>query len=153
MNSPGAVALIGVVGAIAGALIAVLGSAWTTRIADRHAMQEREQIAYQAFVIALDHFDELWNAPLEQYNDATVKPMGPQTSEYAEAIQVAYAAVLLSAPKVPRQAADAARRAAWAMGDRLSPPPGKAPGTEDLPTLIENFRRARHAFERAVISR
>ena len=59
MNSPGAVALIGVAGAIAGALIAVLGSAWTTRIADRHAMQEREQNAYQAFVIALDHFDEL----------------------------------------------------------------------------------------------
>jgi len=153
MNSPGAVALIGVAGAIAGALIAVLGSAWTTRIADRHAMQEREQIAYQAFVIALDHFDELWNGPAEQYNDATAKPLAPLTSKYAEAIQVAYAAVLLSAPRVPREAGDAARKAAWAVDDRLSPPPGKAPGTEDLSKLIEDFRNAGHAFQNEVTSR
>jgi hypothetical protein len=154
MNSPGVVALIGVGGVIVGALVGLLSSVWTTKIADRHAMQEREQNAYLAFIIALDHFDELWAGPAKQYDDTTAKPLGPQTNKCAEAIQIAFAAVLLSGSKVPRQAADVARHAAWAIADRLSPPPGWAPRTTDpLPTLIEHFRCARHVFESAVPSR
>lgn len=153
MNNPGVVALIGVGGVIVGALISLAGSVWTTRIADRQGMHERQQVAYQAFVIALDHFDELWTAPADQYNDTAAKPLGPQTSKDAEAIQVAFAAVLLSAPRGPREAADAARHAAWAISDLLSPPPGKVPETTDLPTLIERWRSARLAFQGTVTPR
>lgn len=46
MNSPGAVALTGVGGVMVGALISLAGSVWTTRIADRSGMHERQQVAY-----------------------------------------------------------------------------------------------------------
>ena len=79
MNSPGTVALIGLAGVVVGALVSLGGSVWTARLADRHASQDRLHIAYQAFVVALDHFDELWEGDVDQYDDAAVKRLGPQT--------------------------------------------------------------------------
>jgi hypothetical protein len=150
MNSPGAVALIGLAGVVVGALVSLAGSVWTTRIADRQASQERLRIAYQAFIVALDHFDELWEGDIDQ-DDAAIRQLGPQTREYAEAIQVAFAPVLLLASKQPREAAYEARKAAWAIYNYLCPLPGQAPGTTGLPALVQNFRDARHAFETPLV--
>ncbi len=152
MNSPGAVALIGLAGVVVGALVGLGGSVWTTRIADRQGSQDRLRIVYQAFIVALDHFDGLWEGDVDQFDDATVKRLGPQTRQYADAIQVAFAPVLLLAPKGPREAAYEARKAAWAIYNWLSPLPGKAPVTTDLPALVQHFRDARHAFEGALLS-
>ena len=154
MSSPGVVALIGLLGAVVGAVISLAGSVWTTRIADRRAKQERQVIAYQAFIIALDHFDELWTGDADLYRDTAVAdPLASQSCKYAEEIQVAFAPVLLLAPKEPREAADAVRKAAWAIDDYLSPPPGERRGTTDLPTLIQQFRANRQAFTEAAVSR
>ena len=154
MSSPGVVALIGLLVAVVGAVISLAGSVWTTRIADRRAKQERQVIAYQAFIIALDHFDELWTGDADLYRDTAVaNPLASQSSKYAEAIQVAFAPVLLLAPKEPREAADAVRKAAWAIDDYLSPPPGERRGSTDQPTFFHHCRATCHAFSESAVSR
>jgi hypothetical protein len=95
----------------------------------------------------------LWAGDAAEYNEAAAMPLAGDTSKFAEAIQQTYVAVLLLGPKRAWVAADAAREAAWAINDRLSPPPGKAQGKETLPQLVARFKGERDKFKEAVASR
>jgi hypothetical protein len=144
-------ALIGTGGVVLGALVSgipgVWVAQWTTSIADRHAQDQRRRQAYDTFIIALDNLETLfWKGPAPLDETAAAKLIGPQTGPAVAAIQQAYVAVLLTGSEPAREAADMARRAAWAIDDHLNPQAGKARGGIALETLMQKFTSQRKTF-------
>jgi hypothetical protein len=92
--------------------------------------------------------DRVWQAPETLADEAAQMTMGAMTGQAVREIQNAYVAVLLVGAKRVREAAQAARRAAWALNDGLNSG-RKQRGLENLATLFDAFSAAAAAFVRA----
>lgn len=150
MSSDLVVALIGAGGVVLGALVSGISGLWTARLtakfSDRHTRAQQQRQAYGEFIVALDELDRPWTDSATTEADEAARLLGPQTAQAAAAIQHAYVAVLLTGSEQGREAADTARKVAWAVYNRLYPSPGDPRGPIALATLISTFKTDRRAF-------